>query len=520
MKRSKKLIALLAAASLLVTGACNGGSGRKSDDNSGGRDTQDTSAVTTTEDPNKEFETEASYEEYKHDEQNEEGAGKLYEKGKEAGTIRALCYYDFKNIAPENDILRLYAERFGGEVEMMPLCTSLDYLEKLGTYIAAGDSPDIVRYEWIMVPAGIIQNRYTQLDDWLDISSPVWSPMADIIEKFQYKGKHYYFPQTMQANYGMVYTTAAIDQMGAEDPMDLYFKGEWTWTEFEELLKKWMAVNSENYGITMSESFALHLSATAGVAAIEFDGSSIKNNLRSPEITKTMAFVENLAKQGYIHTEWRDPGEGFADNKLLFYVGPIEWMLNEAMKTNFNKNLDGEVRAVPYPKDPDNDKYNILGNCYGYLIPAGAKNVQGAVSWILAGRIYQTDPEVVKERRDELLYNGPNYFPKCTKCKHVFDSEHGEENETCPECGEPRKPKFKVTYDERQMQVLDDMVDPSKFDFLFDQHRGFGTDMTTTVISIFDDPCKGEDTYAHLLEENNNIIETTLNNYRAMIEAG
>ncbi len=527
MRTSKKVLsALLAAAAVISSAACNnGGSGRDAGrSDAAGAQTEAPAAVTTTTlDPNKEFETEANYDEMANIEEvtseNEEGAGKNYVAGQKAGELNALCYYEFTNVAPENDILKLYAERFGGTVNVT-MCNSLEYMEKLGTYIAAGDSPDLVRYEWEMIPGGIIQNRFTALDDWLDQSSPVWSDMSSVIDSFAYKGKHYYFPQTMQANYGLIYSTAMIEAMGAQDPMDLYFAGEWTWTEFESLLKQWMAVSSDNIGIAMGESSALHFAATAGVPAIEFSNNEIKNNMKTPQVTKTMNFIEGLAKEGYVYPEWRDPGQGFTDGKLLFYIMPIEWGLNSAMETGFKNKLEGQVRAVPLPRDPDNSTYNILGNTYGYLIPAGAKNVQGAVSWILAGRIYETDPDVVQARRDLLMYDGAYFYPKCTKCKHQFDSEFGEEGELCPECNEPRKPKFKVTYDERQMQVLDDMVDPSKFEFLFDFHRGFGTDLTTTIKQVFDDPMKGTDTYTHLLEENYNVIETTLDNYRAQIAEG
>lgn len=530
MNKSKRIISGLLAAALVVgTGACGGGGGGRAtsgggnpaDNGGGGEAAQTTAAATTTLDPNKQFETEADYDEMANieevDTSNEEGAGPKYESGKKAGELNALCYYEFTNVAPENDILKLYAERFGGTVSVTT-CTSLEYMEKLGVLIASGDSPDLVRYEWEMIPSGLIQNRFMALDEWLDKDSPVWSDMSDIIESFAYNDKHYYYPQTMSANYGIVYNTANVEAVGGRDPMDLYFSGEWTWTEFEDLLKKWMAVSSDNIGIAMGESSALHFGATAGIAAIEFNGKEIINNMRSPEITKTMQFIEGLAKEGYVYSEWRDPGQGFLDGKLMYYIMPIEWALNSAQEVHFKNNLEGEVRGVPLPKDPDNPDYNILGNTYGYLVPAGAKNVQGAVSWILAGRIYSTDPEVVKARRDLLMYDGAYFYPKCTKCKHAFESEYGEEGDTCPECGEPRKPKFKVTYTEQQMQVLDDMVDPTKFKFLFDCHRGFGTDLTTTIKKVFDDPMKGTDTYTHMLEENYNMIETSLDPYRELIK--
>lgn len=516
MKNRKKIIsAILASVIIVGTGSCGGGRGG----NSGGRTADTTQPAETTADPNAAFDTTVDYaanaESAEIDTKNEAGAGKNYVSGQKAGTIKALCYYDFKNIAPENDILNLFAERFGGTVDMdFAGVTSVNYMEKLGTLVSSGDSPDIVRYEWPMAPGAFIQNKFTAMDDWLNKDDPVWGDMSSIIESFAYNGKHFYYPQQMQANYGVVYSTAMIEQMGEKDPMDLYFEGNWTWTEFERMLKNWMSVSPDNIGISKGESSALHLAATAGIAAIEFTGTDIVNNLKSPQVTKTMQFVENLAKEGYVWPDWRSPDEGFSDGKLLFYIMPIEWALSACQTDAFKNELEGEIRGVPLPRDPDNDKYNILGNTYGYLVPAGAKNLQGAAAWILAGRLYVTDPDVVKARRDLLMYDGPYYYPKCTKCKHPFESEYGEEGETCPECGEPRKPKFKVTYSERQMQVIDDMVDPTKFDFLFDSHRGFSTDLTTTIIKVFDDPMHGRDTYTHVLEENYNAIETTLEEFR------
>ena len=62
------------------------------------------------------------------------------------------------------------------------------------------------------------------------------------------------------------------------------------------------------------------------------------------------------------------------------------------------------------------------------------------------------------------------------------------------------------------------MTDPSKFDFVFDCHRGFGADMRQQVIDIFDYPLKGEDTYVHMLEEYNTVVEAALDPYRELVK--
>lgn len=524
MKRSKKIASVMLAAVLaLGTGAC-------------GKRGEGTSApVQSAEEGMLDLAEEAQNAII--EEENEEGAGKNYKKGEKAGKITALCYYDFNNISPEKEVQELFATRFGGTVEMVGKCNSNNYFEKLGEMVSTGDSPDIVRCEWTMQYGAFIDGKFEALDDWLDIKSPVWSDMNDIIESFACGGKHYYFPQELARNYGVTYSSKMIEDIGEpKDPIDLYLENKWTWDDFERMLKEWMDIDPVNHiGLAWGESTGLHLAATTGVTAVQFTGTDIVNNLKSPGIAKTMQFLEKLVAEGYIHDMksgtdgWRSPDNGFSDGRLLFYIMPIDWAISACTTDKKNNNYDGEICGVPLPRDPDSTTYSILGNTYGYLVPAGAKNLQGATAWILSGRIYNNDPEVVKERRELALYDGPYYRPVCTKCKHKFESQMGEANEVCPECGEPRREMAHDTYTERQLKVLDDMLDPSKFTFLFDCHRGFGSgineasgdtssDLTTLIKKVFDNSMDGTDTYTHTLESNYTAIETELDKYRAKLK--
>ena len=524
MKTSKQVLAA-ALASVLIIGAagCGGGGRPSSGGNADGGDTAQTTAapVTTTEDPNKDIDVQVDYEDMANieevDTSNEEGAGKLYESGKTAGTLHALCFYDFHNIAPEVDISELYAERFGGTVET-EIVGSLEVVERLGVLMASGQSPDIIRSGWDYLPGYIINNRFAPLDDWLDIESPIWSELTDVINDFTYGGKHYYWPSNMAINYGVTYNTLNVEATGCKDPMDLYFAGEWTWDQFEEILVKWKSVSPDNIGISMGESSALHIAATTGTPAIEFTGTDILNNMKNANVMRAMEFAEKLSREDLVFPEWRGPDSDASWDNLMFFIMPAEWAEECGQNTLFKKNLDGEIRTVPIPRDPDSDTYYLLGDTYGYLVPSGATNMQGAAAWILASRIYRTDPEVIEKREDELMYDGAYYYIKCPECKHAFDSERGEVGETCPECGTARKAKFKVTYTPEQMQVFRDMTDPSKFDFVFDCHRGFGADMRQQVIDIFDYPLKGEDTYVHMLEEYNTVVEAALDPYRELVK--
>ena len=93
---------MLASVMIIGSGSCGGGRG-----NNGGRASQDTAggseAAQTTANSDAAYDTTVDYaanaENAEINSNDEAGAGKNYVAGQKAGTIKALCYYDFANIA-------------------------------------------------------------------------------------------------------------------------------------------------------------------------------------------------------------------------------------------------------------------------------------------------------------------------------------------------------------------------------------------------------------------------------------
>lgn len=526
MKRSAKAVSALLASALLIGAAGCGGGGRTPAATGGGNDnpggTAETTAVTTTVDPNKAIDTEVNYDELANidevDTKNEEGAGKLYESGKTAGVCHVLSWFDFTQIQPEKDIAELYATRFGGTVET-EIVGSTEVVERLGVLMQSGASPDIMRTGDDYFPSYFINNRFMPMDDWLDIESPVWSGISDIIERYSYNGKHYYWPYAVTATeYGVTYCTAEIENIGGTDPMDLYFSGEWTWDAFEDLMLKWKNFNTDKYPLSMPESLGLQLAATTGVPAIEFKGNEIINNMKDKNVMRAMDFIEKIAREELIWEGWHGPDSLDSWTGTLFFVMPLDWALPCGQEIWFKNNFEGEIRTVPMPRDPNSDTYYMYGATSGYIVPAGALNPQGAASFLLASRMYATDPDVIEKTREEKMYNGGYFYIKCPECKHQFESERDDVDAVCPECNTPRKAKWKLTYTDQQMQVYDDLVDPSKFTFVFDCHRGFGVDTRQNIIDIFDFPAKGTESYNQMLDEYYNVVEAVFDGYRNTIK--
>lgn len=191
MKKLKKILTTTTAFLIVINSAsCASGNATRPEANS-----QTTTVNTTILDTDKELETEVNWEEMaeieKVDISNEVGTGPLYETGKTAGVVKALCYYDLATTQPE--LAELLAQRYGGTIETEITTSGSSYFERLGVLIAAGDSPDIIRYEWMAYPMGASKNMFTPLDEWLDIDSPLWVEEKDVIDSFNYLGQHFYF---------------------------------------------------------------------------------------------------------------------------------------------------------------------------------------------------------------------------------------------------------------------------------------------------------------------------------------
>ena len=526
MKKTGKIISSVFAAVVVTASAgCGGSGGRTPSDTAAQAETtsaaETAAAVTTTEDPNKEIDIDPDYKEIADigevNTQNELGAGKLYEAGKTADTIHALCWFDFYNVSPESDIAALFAERFGGTVET-EIVSSLEIYDRLGILMASGQSPDIMRMSDMFFPSYFINNRFTALDDWLDKDSPTWAELGDIIDSFGYNGNHYYFPYALTATeYGITYNAKEIEELGMTDPMDLYFAGEWDWNAFEEIMLRWKNDHTDKYPLSWPTNFAAQLAATTGVSVIELDGKNIVNNLKDPNVVRAMEFIEKLYREEIFWDGWHGPDMLDSWSGTLFFMMPLDWALPCGQEFWFKNNYEGEIRSVPMPRDPDSDTYYLYGITSGYVIPSGAANTQGAVSYILASRMYASDLEVVAADREEKLYNGGYYFIKCPECKHKFEQERGEPGETCPECGAPRKAKYKLTYTPEQMQIYDDLVDPSKFTFVFSCHPGFGQDTADDLTEVFDSLSTSGESYSRILDEYYNRIETVLDSYRELM---
>ena len=422
-----------------------------------------------------------------------------------SGKITWLGYYDLINDGSSAEQYKIFtSELYGGEIEYVSCPSGAGYFEKLGTLIASGDSPDIVRYEWLSFPYGISKNMYEPLDDQIDMTNALWSGMADSIEQFAYKGKHYYYPYKITTNYAINYNRAALEEYQLTDPYDLYLQNNWTWDTFRQLLIDWCNAEEGNIGYAGEGGMSFIATTGTNLVDVKADGS-IVNNINSPEVARAMQFCSGLYRDGLVYQgeygDWVSPQLWAKNSKQLLFLGMNpEWTYSAAAAeiqnpTGVENDICGvpsDFAFVPFPRDPASDSYNIAFDTFGYMVPKGAPNMKGAVDWINLNRVYQTDENLLATAREDAI----------NPAKVTYTSGKYEGMQ-----------KWTLVWDERVYDVWQDMTDPQKFNFSFDDCWGFNQDMNDICDILLDEPIFQGASWAQYSEEYESSMNSIINSY-------
>ncbi len=423
-----------------------------------------------------------------------------------SGKIVWLGYYDLMTDGSASEQYKIFtSDVYGGEIEYVSCSSGEAYFDKLGTMIASDTSPDIVRYEWLSYPMGMGKNMYESVDGLIDIETPLWEEMSSVIEDFVYQGKHYYLPYRITPNFAINYNRKAIVDAGLTDPYDLYLENNWTWDTFRELMIQWCNLSDENIGYCGTGGMSFIATTGTPLIDVRADGT-IVNNAQDANVTRAMEFLSGLYRDGLTYQkelgDWVSP-EVWATNsdRIMFLgMGP-EWTYSAASgaiqnPTGVENDVCGvpsDFAFVPFPRDPSADSYSIAYDTFGYMIPKGAKNIKGAVDWIQLNRVYQTDEGLLATAREDAINPEPVYY---TAGKY-----EGQQ-------------KWALVWDERVYDVWQDMMDTSKFSFVFDDCYGFSSDLTTLSDTLLNTPLFEGASWSQISAENAPLIESIIDEYR------
>ncbi len=244
--------------------------------------------------------------------------------------------------------------------------------DELIASIQSDSSPDLTDKLDNSYPYLMSRNIYEDLTAYMDMSSPQWVDMGEYVERYEFNGKHFYYPWDSTLSPQLLfYNRGLFEQYGIPDPAELLDEDNWTWETFLEDCRLFVLADdnaAELYGKDIAENFM----ASTGVMLIGKDeNGKLTNNFASEEISRAAEWLEEFAQN--VSEDCSD--EAAEEGLAAFYSADREY----ADET--------ELFFVPYPKDGQAEKYFCRASTRGYLVPKGAKNVVGACCFINCCRL-------------------------------------------------------------------------------------------------------------------------------------
>lgn len=384
----------------------------------------------------------------------------------EPAELQYLGNYDITTAGDVKPAYKYFSEHYGCTIK----CTivgSLQILEKLTTAISAGESPDLVDYSDSTFPLMMSKNMYTPLDDYMNLSAPQWSGLDQYINKYKWNGKNYYYPWAYNvSSYFLIYNRGVFEQIGLEDPKELYDEGKWTWEAMADVIRKFIDSDTDGnrtglYGAT--EYSAQAIIDSTGVPLIEIgEDGKLVSNFNNASVDRAATFMqslksEGLAKfqEGVINVD-EDP---IVSGTAAFQVMG-EWIItNYAKKMTKDDSLD--IFFVPFPRDSQADEYYYSMTTFGYLVPAGSKFAKQASVFINCCRLSNTDEDLKATTKTSIMKN-----KKYTEEQYDFMYSFKEINNFHAVVDEP------YGLDETTGQIIKDILGNTLFDLQNETYAG------------------------------------------------
>ena len=390
MKDMKKVFAGVMAVSMVFgLTACGGDS---ADDSSA----EETSSVTTTTAATVEVNTETLNE----DDQStlDNTSSQLRDVELENKTIKWLAHYDLNPSTDgksESVPLNLFKTKYGGSVQWYPTTWETRYSD-LSTRVLGGEGIDFFPCDTAALPKGVTSGMFEPVDDYIDLSSDLWSDVASAMEIYNFGGKHYEFVTNVSAESVVLYNTSTLEAQGFDDPWELYQKGEWNWDTFKQDLLTFVDPDADCYGLDgfWAEKALLLSAGVPGVSSVD---GHLQSNLMDATLESAMNYGYDLYNNGLIIDrslfDWNEQPQFMGEGKELFYLCGA-WAVQANPDTWSTKIPVENLGLAPVPSPEGSDPYQGA-TLDGWVLCKGAANPEGVALFADCTRLANTNDEAI-----------------------------------------------------------------------------------------------------------------------------
>ena len=357
-----------------------------------------------------------------HDEKEEELIGNIADKLEdielENKNIKFFSHWDInpgegQKTSPE---LQLFKDKYDGTIEYVQTTWDARYTD-LAKLIMANDSPDFFSaMDMDGFPKGAIKAMFEPIDDYIDLDSDLWAPAKVTNDNFVFNGGHYVAGVQSYPQFVCVYNTKTIADNGLDDPAELYWKDEWTWSNFSKMCIDFTDQDNDIVGLD-GWWYAQALNDTCGVPLIGLKDGQLVNNMNDPQVAKVQELMYDLQKNDVCYdraaNNWSTrgggvTGEGLGTYQTLFIPVGL-WGVEgiPSSVTAFGDVEAGEIMFVPMPRMDDSDKYYVTARVDGYFLCKNAPNPEGWAAFMNCRMNALADSEelTLKTEQEDYLWN-------------------------------------------------------------------------------------------------------------------
>jgi len=287
------------------------------------------------------------------------------------------------------------------------------YSEELATLVSSNSAPD--SYSVDITQAAFVMGKgvFEDISNYIDATDPLWIETTqnpnDVYTK--YKGTRYAVcTSTSVISNGLLYnkklTDAAVAKSGGtlQDPVTMFYNNKWDWNAFGKFVELITVPGNPEpsvYGASINWAFLVTWIGSTGIDIIKMDDNSkLVSNISDKNVLRTYEYIQSLTAKGCLdRLTWDNIPNRFSSNKIGFISGHV-WDYNTPAYLPLKQ--AGTIQFVPYPKDPEADKYYHNANTNFFAIPKGAKNPYGIAAWEYLGRYmhYNENENFVKAQKD------------------------------------------------------------------------------------------------------------------------
>ncbi len=315
--------------------------------------------------------------------------------------------------------------------------------DKLATAIQSGDSPDLFPFEIRDFPYGVLKGRYQPVDQIVDLTSSKWDGARDVLNQFQLNGRYYCAIYEVSFDALLYYRKSILEGAGLEDPRTLFENDQWTWDAFLEMAREFQKSGDNKFvidGYNPENEFVV----STGVPIVSNENGVIINNMYNANVERAMDLLSTLQKENLRYprhelNSWNVNPGAWAAGDILFYGDGGTWVFESTLSKYARKFgwSDDEIVAVPFPRDPQADKYYHFMKQDALMWCKGSTNADGVAAWIdcnvtssLDPAVRETSKEQAKEKNGWTDYNYDFILSQTTldgtsKLTPIFDFKNG-----------------------------------------------------------------------------------------------